>query len=108
MHNEQKGCNYRIINILCRSGDYARSDDGGAITNTAERFFHMNLVHNRARHNPYAHLSREQQNTINTFLVAGTLDMYRQWIAGGKTMPLDELVTLSTQLLSHGAAQFRK
>lgn len=74
----------------------------------AERFFHMNLVHNRARHNPYAHLSREEQNTINTFLVAGTLDMYRQWIADGKTMPLDELVTLSTQLLSHGAAQFRK
>ena len=74
----------------------------------AERFFHMNLVHNRARHNPYAHLSREQQNIINTFLTAGTLDMYRQWIADGKTMPLDELVTLSTQLLSHGAAQFRQ
>ncbi len=61
-----------------------------------------NLKHNRERYNPYKHLSQAKQNIVNTFLITSSLDMYRQWIADGKKVPLEEVIELSGELLSHG------
>lgn len=68
----------------------------------ADRFFMSMLRHNRGRHNPYAAFSLEKQNIINTFLGVSSTNLYRQWIADDKKIPLDELIQLSGQLFMNG------
>ncbi len=60
------------------------------------------LQHNLSRYNPYADLSEEKQNMINTFLVISSLELYRQWIADGKKLPLEEVIELTGKLLDEG------
>lgn len=72
------------------------------------RLFSIALQHNRERYNPYSHLSPAEQSIINTFLVSATLDMYRQWVADGKRIPVDEMVSLSSRLLSEGTRSVRR
>ena len=60
------------------------------------------MRHNRARHNPYAYLPQEEQNIINTFLTKSSNDMYRQWVADGKQIPVERVIALTNQLLTHG------
>ena len=66
------------------------------------KLFTAALQHNRKRYNPYAHLPQEEQNIVNTFTTQSSLDMYRQWVADGKTIPLERLIELSGMLLSAG------
>ncbi len=73
----------------------------------ANRLFTISLQYNRERHNPYAHLGADEQNIVNTFLVSGTLDMYRQWIADGRRIPLEDMIELSSRLLESGAGSLR-
>ena len=68
------------------------------------KMFTMALKHNRSRYNPYAHLSQAKQNIVNNFLATSSLDIYRQWVADGKVIPLDELTELSGNLLSTGVS----
>ncbi len=60
------------------------------------------LQHNLSRHNPYADFSSETQSMIYTFLVASSLELYRQWIADGKKLPLEEVIELTGKLLNKG------
>ncbi len=39
---------------------------------------------------------------INTFLVISSLELYRQWIADGKNLPLEEVIDLTGKLLDEG------
>lgn len=66
------------------------------------KMFKSALKHNRSRYNPYAHLPQEEQNIVNTFTTQSSLDMYRQWVADGKKVPIERLIELSGQLLSNG------
>ena len=68
----------------------------------ADKFFLSMLRHNRQRHNPYASFSTEEQNVINTFLGLTSSNIYRQWIADGKKIPLDSLIELSGNLFMKG------
>ncbi len=60
------------------------------------------LQHNLNRHNPYADFGPEIQGMINTFLVVSSLELYRQWIADGKKLPLEEVIELTGKLLDEG------
>ena len=60
------------------------------------------LNHNRSRHNPYAKFSKEEQNIINVYLCTTSMNIFRQWVADGRKIPLDDLIRLSGQLLSDG------
>lgn len=68
------------------------------------KLFSSALKHNRTRHNPYAHLTEFEQNIVNTFTTQSSLDMYRQWIADGKKIPLSRLIELTGMLLSAGTS----
>ena len=68
----------------------------------ADKFFMSMLRHNRGRHNPYAAFSPEEQNIINTFLSLTSSNIYRQWVADGKKIPLDSLIELSGKLFLNG------
>ena len=68
----------------------------------ADKLFLNTMIHNRTRHNPYAAFSREEQNIINTFLCVTSVNIYRQWVADKKRVPLERLIALSGTLLSNG------
>ena len=68
----------------------------------ADKFFLSMLQHNRSRHNPYAAFSTEEQNIINTFLAITSSNIYRQWVADHKKIPLDSLIDLSGKLFLNG------
>ncbi len=66
------------------------------------KLFTAALKHNRNRYNPYAHLPEAEQNIVNTFTSQSSLDMYRQWVADEKKVPLERLIELTGMLLSSG------
>lgn len=70
------------------------------------RLHSATLRHNLDRYNPYADFSPEIQDMINTFLVVSSLELYRQWIADGKKLPLEEVIKLTGKLLDEGISGF--
>ena len=70
----------------------------------ADKFFMSMLRHNRSRYNPYAKFTPEEENIINTFLGVSSCNIYRQWIADNKKIPLDSLIELSGQLFMNGVS----
>lgn len=62
------------------------------------------IQHNLNLHNPHADFSPEKQNMINTFLVVSSLELYRQWVADGKKLPLEEVIELTGKLLDEGVS----
>lgn len=74
----------------------------------SNKMFKMALEHNRNRYNPYSHFSIEKQNIINNFATTSSLDIYRQWVADGKKIPLEELIDLSGNLLNNGLSSVSK
>lgn len=76
--------------------------------NFCNSLFTAALSHNRNRYNPYAHLPKEEQNIVNTFTSQSSLDMYRQWVADEKKIPLERLIELSGMLLNFGTSSIAK
>lgn len=72
------------------------------------KLFLTALKHNRKRFNPYAHLPVAEQNIVNTFTSQSSLDMYRQWVADGKKIPLERLIELTGMLLNYGTESVTK
>ena len=66
------------------------------------------MQHNRARHNPYEYLPAEEQNVINIFLTKSSNNMYRQWVADGKKIPLERIIELTGELLTNGIADLAR
>ncbi|MDD6154795.1 MAG: TetR/AcrR family transcriptional regulator [Eubacteriales bacterium] len=66
------------------------------------------MKHNRARYNPYSYLPQEEQNIINIFLTKSSNNMYRQWVADGKKIPLERIIELTSELLTHGISELAK
>lgn len=80
----------------------------GSYRTFCNKLFMNALKHNRNRFNPYAHLPEAEQNIVNTFTTQSSLDMYRQWVADGKTVPLERLIELTGMLLSSGTESITK
>ena len=74
----------------------------------SDKFFLAMLRHNRARYNPYASYTKDQQDLINIFLCLTSANIYRHWIETKKKMPLDELIDFSNQLFMNGISSVRK
>lgn len=56
----------------------------------------------------FQNLSLEQQNTLLGFLRGAGMELYRQWVADGKKLPLEDMITLSSELLCNGVNGFMK
>ncbi len=64
----------------------------------------ITLKHNRSIDNPYRNYSPEMQNIINAFVTNASLIAYRQWVADGKVVPMDEAIEMVSTLLEHGVS----
>lgn len=81
-----------IERIVCSDGSHV----------FATRLFMSMLVNNRSRHNPYSRFPEDEQNIINTFLATTSVNIYKQWVADGKRIPLERLIELSGNLFTNG------
>jgi len=43
-----------------------------------------------------------RENIENVFFLTSNIEIFRQWINDGKRIPLDDIITLATQLICHG------
>ncbi|MGI6205167.1 MAG: TetR/AcrR family transcriptional regulator [Anaerovoracaceae bacterium] len=73
----------------------------------SDKLFMASRIHNRTRYNPYASYPEPQQNIINTFLCVGSVNIYRQWVADGKVVPLEDLIELTNKLFVNGISAVR-
>ena len=55
-----------------------------------------------ARHEDEAPHSPER-SLLMAFVTGATLVLYRQWVAGGKALPVDEAAEITARLVCHGA-----
>ncbi|MDE6945168.1 TetR/AcrR family transcriptional regulator C-terminal domain-containing protein [Bacteroides congonensis] len=46
--------------------------------------------------NPYI------QNVVMTYVAQSTLEIYKQWIADGKKIPIEDIINIATQLICNG------
>ncbi len=53
-----------------------------------------------ASENPYI------QNIIMTYVSQSTLAIYKQWVADGKKIPLEDIISIAAQLICHGMNAF--
>lgn len=51
-------------------------------------------------------LSGEKQNILLSFVQSASIEIYRQWVADGKKVPLEEIIEISNQLLCSGVNGF--
>lgn len=51
-------------------------------------------------------LDRSKQNILLHFIQTSTVEMYCQWVADGKKIPLEEMIKISNQLLCSGVNGF--
>lgn len=51
-------------------------------------------------------MSRAYQELLMEYINSVTIGLYRQWVSGGKTIPLKEIIRLSNSLLCHGTEGF--
>lgn len=52
----------------------------------------------------FQNLSPGEQELFTTFIHATGLSMYRQWVEGGKKLPVEEVIDITNKLLSQGVA----
>lgn len=60
------------------------------------------LKHNRSIYNPYSHYSPDMQNIINAFVSQASSVAFRQWVADGKKVPMEEAIDMVGTLLEKG------
>jgi hypothetical protein len=57
---------------------------------------------------PVSGLDRYRENIIVAFFASSVLEIYRQWVADGRNIPIDELIKTASHLICHGVAGLRK
>ncbi len=70
----------------------------------SNRLSQMTLKHNRETFNPYSKYSAEMQNIINAFVTNASSYAFRQWVADGKKVPMNEAVEMISKLLENGVS----
>ncbi len=66
------------------------------------------LKHNRSIYNPYQNYSIEMQNIINAFVSQASAVAFRQWVADGKKVPMDDAIQMVGSLLEKGVQSIIK
>ncbi len=62
------------------------------------------MKHNRSIDNPYRKYSPEMQNIINAYVTNASLVSFRQWVADGKVVPMEDAINMVSTLLEQGVS----
>jgi len=85
--------------ITCSSGSYSA---------TQQSMYRRVMVATWGKSTAFQKLSREEQNLVLSFINSFGVSCYRQWVADGKRMPLEEVIQLSGTLMCGGLDKFFK
>ena len=78
----------------------------GAYSQTRQEMIDRVTEHTWGRSETFRALSAAEQAMVLSFVSNVSVGCYRQWIADGKTMPLEEVIRLSSALLCGGLDGF--
>ena len=67
-----------------------------------DRLFSAGILQSQSRYDPYSQWPDEVREMIRNFLIVNLLAFYRQWVASGKKMSIDELSVLTSKLMFEG------
>ena len=70
------------------------------------KLFADGVVRSQSRYNAYDQWPEEIQEMIRRFLIVNLLEFYRQWVASGKKMSVDELTIITSKLMFNGLSCF--
>lgn len=65
------------------------------------------MARNRSRYNPYREYPQELQSIINAFVTQASNAAFRQWVADGKKVPMEDAVQIIGTLLEKGVETIR-
>ena len=85
--------------ITCSSGSYSASQ---------QAMYRQVMDATWGKSPAFQRLGREEQNLVLTFINSLGVGIYRQWIADGKTLPLERVVELSGTMMCGGLDRFFK
>ena len=83
--------------VTCSTGGYSV---------TRQEMIDRVTAHTWGRSDSFQALSQEEQSLVLNFVSTVSVGCYRQWVAGGKQMPLDEIIRLSNALMCGGLDRF--
>ncbi|KIR03587.1 Transcriptional regulator, TetR family [Lachnospiraceae bacterium TWA4] len=86
---------------------YEKITCGGAYTHIRQQMIDK-VNNNRDSYPELQKLSKEDQEIIRTFLSESLLAIYRNWIEGGKKLPVEKVIELTTSLLVDGVQRYMK
>ncbi len=84
---------------------YEKITCGGAYTHIRQKM----IEQVNTGHDSYPELQKlpmEEQKIVRTFLAESLLAIYRNWIEGGKKLPLERIIKLTTDLLVDGVKKY--
>lgn len=85
--------------ITCSSGSYSA---------TQQAMYRKVMDATWGKSAAFRKLNREEQNLVLAFINSFGVSCYRQWVADGKRMPLEEVIQLSGTLMCGGLDKFFK
>ncbi len=95
----------RVFFEFCSASEYAEIlYSHPAYSDFCSRLNMTTMKHNRSIDNPYHKYSPEMQNIINAYVTNASLISYRQWVADGKVVPMEEAIEMVSTLLEHGVS----
>jgi AcrR family transcriptional regulator len=53
-------------------------------------------------------LDNNTEKIVIAFLTSSTIEMYRQWVADGRKIPIEEMIKIASRLISYGVSSLRK
>jgi len=72
----------------------------------ANRIFLAGVAHSRSRFNVYQEWPEDIQEMIFHHIMVSFLEFYRQWVASGKKMSIEELTFITDKLMYNGLSGF--
>lgn len=83
--------------ITCATGAYSR---------TRQQMIDRVIAETWGESEAFRSLNPSQQRMVLNFISTVSVGCYREWVADGKQMPLEEVIQLSTTLMCGGLDQF--
>ncbi len=84
---------------------YEKITCGGSYSHIREQMIRK-VNNNRDYYPELQKLPKDTQVIVRTFLAESLLSIYRKWIEGGKCVPLEEIIALTTELLTNGVKKY--
>lgn len=84
---------------------YEKITCGGSYIHIREQMI-LRVNNNRDYYPELQKLPQATQDIVRTFLAESLLSIYRKWIESGKELPIDDVISLTTNLLVNGVKQY--